>query len=95
MGSRSRRQSSKDCCFAQPEVTDTAVTGRSADRAGEVPIAFVLLVQGATSSADVIRVFVNEQVARYKHLADVAVIDTIPSPPPARSSAVHSAKADG
>jgi acyl-coenzyme A synthetase/AMP-(fatty) acid ligase len=44
-------------------------------------IAFVVLAHGATATADAVRAFVNKQVARYKHLGDVVVIDAIPKSP--------------
>lgn len=46
-----------------------------------MPIAFVVLAHGAIATADDVRSFVNEQLARYKHLGDVVVIDAIPKSP--------------
>jgi acyl-coenzyme A synthetase/AMP-(fatty) acid ligase len=73
--------SGRESAANTPEVTAAAVIGRPDDEAGEIPIAFVVLAHGATSTEDDVRSFVNEQVARYKHLGDVVVIDAIPKSP--------------
>ncbi len=67
--------------LAHPDVRDAAVIGRPDDDAGEVPIAFVVLAPGSATTPDDVRTFVNEQVARYKHLDDVVSIDSIPKSP--------------
>jgi acyl-CoA synthetase (AMP-forming)/AMP-acid ligase II len=63
--------------LAHPAVADAAVIGRPDDEAGELPIAYVVLADPETST-DEIRDAVNEQIARYKHLAEVIAIDAIP-----------------
>jgi acyl-coenzyme A synthetase/AMP-(fatty) acid ligase len=73
--------SGRESAANTPEVTAAAVIGRPDDEAGEIPIAFVVLAHGATSTEDDVRSFVNEQVARYKHFGDVVVIDAIPKSP--------------
>ena len=61
-----------------PDVADAAVIGLPDDEAGEVPVGYVALRPGAASSAEEIRQFVAGQVANYKQLRRLEVIDAIP-----------------
>ncbi len=63
---------------AHPAVADAAVAGRPDDEAGEVPVGFVVLKPGAVADADSVRSAVNAQVAHYKQLRTLTVLDTIP-----------------
>lgn len=62
-----------------PLVADVAVIGRPDDRAGEIPVAYV--VPRAGFDADALKAWVAERVVDYKQLGDVVVCDTIPKSP--------------
>ena len=61
-----------------PDVVDAAVVGLPDDEAGEIPAGFVVLRPGATASEDEIMRFVAGEVAHYKQLRRLEVIDEIP-----------------
>jgi acyl-CoA synthetase (AMP-forming)/AMP-acid ligase II len=61
-----------------PDVTDAAVVGLPDEEAGEIPVGFVVLRADAAASPDEIRQFVAGQVATYKQLRRLEVIDAIP-----------------
>ena len=61
-----------------PDVADAAVIGLPDDEAGELPVGYVVLGPGATASAEEIMRFVAGQVAHYKQIRRLEVIDAIP-----------------
>ena len=61
-----------------PDVIDAAVVGLPDEEAGEIPAGYVALRAGATSSPEEIRQFVAGQVANYKQLRRLEVIEAIP-----------------
>jgi acyl-coenzyme A synthetase/AMP-(fatty) acid ligase len=61
-----------------PNVVDAAVVGLPDDEAGEIPAGFVVLRPGAAASDDEIMRFVAGEVAQYKQLRRLEVIDEIP-----------------
>jgi acyl-CoA synthetase (AMP-forming)/AMP-acid ligase II len=61
-----------------PDVTDAAVIGLPDEEAGEVPVGYVTLRPGASASVEEIRLFVAGQVAGYKQLRRLEVIEAIP-----------------
>jgi 4-coumarate--CoA ligase len=61
-----------------PDVTDAAVVGLPDDEAGEIPAGYVTLRPGSSASPDEIRQFVAGQVASYKQLRRLEVIEAIP-----------------
>jgi acyl-CoA synthetase (AMP-forming)/AMP-acid ligase II len=65
--------------LTHPEVADAAVIGRPDERAGEVPVAY-LVARGAPDP-DAIRAWLAERVAPHKQLADVVFVDAIPKNP--------------
>jgi acyl-CoA synthetase (AMP-forming)/AMP-acid ligase II len=61
-----------------PDVTDAAVVGLPDEEAGEIPVGYVTLRTGAATSSEEIRQFVAGQVASYKQLRRLDVIEAIP-----------------
>jgi len=61
-----------------PDVTDAAVVGLPDEEAGEIPVGYVTLRPGASCTPDEVRQFVAGQVAGYKQLRRLEVIDAIP-----------------
>jgi acyl-CoA synthetase (AMP-forming)/AMP-acid ligase II len=61
-----------------PDVTDAAVIGVPDDEAGEIPVGYVVLTPGATASTEEILRFVAGEVAHYKQIRRLEVIDAIP-----------------
>lgn len=59
-----------------PGVSDAAVVGIPDDEAGEVPVGFVVLAEGVDIAG--IRAFMRAELASYKQLAALHVIDAIP-----------------
>jgi acyl-coenzyme A synthetase/AMP-(fatty) acid ligase len=66
----------EDVLFTHPAVADCCVIGRADDRAGERPVAYVVLK--APASADELMQWVAARVVEYKHLAEVVLCDAIP-----------------
>jgi len=64
-----------------PDVTDAAVVGLPDEEAGEIPVGYVTLRPGASASPEEIRRFVAGQVAGYKQLRRLEVIEAIPKSP--------------
>jgi acyl-CoA synthetase (AMP-forming)/AMP-acid ligase II len=64
-----------------PSVLDCAVFGLPDERAGEVPVAAVLLDPAQPVSSDELVQLVAESLATYKHLRHLVVVDAIPRLP--------------
>jgi acyl-CoA synthetase (AMP-forming)/AMP-acid ligase II len=61
-----------------PDVADAAVIGLPDDEAGEIPVGYVVLRPGTETSPDEIMRFVASEVAHYKQIRRLEVIDAIP-----------------
>ena len=61
-----------------PDVADAAVIGLPDDEAGEIPAGYVVLRPGAAASPEEIMRFVADEVAHYKQIRRLEVIDAIP-----------------
>ena len=68
----------EDILYEHPAVKLCAVVGKPDVAAGEVPKAFVVLKEGFTVSAEMLRVFVNGKVAPYKAIAEVEFRKELP-----------------
>jgi len=61
-----------------PDVTDAAVVGLPDDEAGEIPVGYITLRPGASASPEEIMQFAAAQVASYKQIRRLEVVETIP-----------------
>jgi acyl-CoA synthetase (AMP-forming)/AMP-acid ligase II len=61
-----------------PDVADAAVIGLPDDEAGEIPAGYVVLRRAAAASPEEIMRFVAGEVAHYKQIRRLEVIDAIP-----------------
>jgi 4-coumarate--CoA ligase len=61
-----------------PDVVDAAVIGLPDDEAGEIPVGYVVLRPAAAASPEEIMRFVAGEVAHYKQIRRLEVIDAIP-----------------
>ncbi|MCD6297070.1 MAG: acyl--CoA ligase [Deltaproteobacteria bacterium] len=68
----------EEILYKHADILECAVVGKKDDVAGEIPVAFVSLKEGAKVTADDIMKFVNEKVAAYKKVRDVKFVDKIP-----------------
>lgn len=64
--------------LTHPAVADAAVIARPDPEAGEVPVGFVVLKPGAQATPEELAGYVAGQVAHYKRLAAVHVVEEIP-----------------
>jgi 4-coumarate--CoA ligase len=62
-------------------IEDAGVVSRQDDFSGEVPVAFVVRVPGATLSEDDVKDYIAKQVVFYKKLHNVYFVDSIPKNP--------------
>jgi 4-coumarate--CoA ligase len=67
--------------LTHPALADAAVVGLPDEEAGEVPVGYVVLKPGQAASPEEIQQFVAGQVASYKQLRRVVVIDAVPKSP--------------
>ena len=67
--------------YEHESVLEVAVVGRPDDRWGEVPVAFVVLRQGATTTAGMLLEHCRAQLARFKVPRDVTLLDALPRNP--------------
>jgi acyl-CoA synthetase (AMP-forming)/AMP-acid ligase II len=67
--------------YEHDAVLEAAVVGRPDDRWGEVPVAFVVLRQGATPTAGELLEHCRAQLARFKVPRDITFLDALPRNP--------------
>jgi 4-coumarate--CoA ligase len=67
--------------LAHPAVADCAVTARPDDKAGEVPVAFVVRASGSEVTEAEIMAHLSGLLASYKLPRDIRWIDTVPKSP--------------
>jgi fatty-acyl-CoA synthase len=67
--------------YEHDSVVEVAVVGRPDDRWGEVPVAYVVLSEGATTTADELIAHCRDRLAKFKVPKDVVFIDELPRNP--------------
>jgi len=67
--------------LTHPAVADAAVIGRPDEEAGEIPVGFVVLKDGAAATEEDLQAWVADQVAHYKQLRAIHLVDAIPKSP--------------
>jgi len=67
--------------YEHDAVLEVAVVGRPDDRWGEVPVAYVVLRDGATATSDELIEHCRAQLAKFKLPKDVVFIDELPRNP--------------
>lgn len=72
----------EETLLSHPAVSGACVVGRSDERAGEVPVAYVTLRKDETPEA--IRAFCENTLAAYKLPADIVILDALPMTPAAK-----------
>ena len=68
----------EDLLLSHPHVADAAVVGVEDEEFGQVLAAFVVRAPGATLDADTVRLYVRENLARFKVPKRVEFVDEIP-----------------
>jgi len=68
----------EDVLYEHPTVKLCAVVGKPDASAGEVPVAFVVIKDGAAASAEELMAFVNSQMAPYKAIREVKFRTELP-----------------
>uniref|UniRef100_A0A803L686 4-coumarate--CoA ligase n=1 Tax=Chenopodium quinoa TaxID=63459 RepID=A0A803L686_CHEQI len=63
---------------SHPEIADVAVTGVADDKAGEIPVAFVVKKPGSLLSRNDIVKYVADMVAPHKKVREVVFVNSIP-----------------
>jgi long-chain acyl-CoA synthetase len=71
-------RSLEEILYKHPDVYQCAVVGKKDDMAGEIPVAFVCPKPGSKPLPENLMDFVNAQVAGYKKIRKVWVVDTLP-----------------
>jgi acyl-CoA synthetase (AMP-forming)/AMP-acid ligase II len=83
--------------YEHDAVVEVAVVGRPDDRWGEVPVAYVVVNDGATTSPDELIEHCRAQLARFKVPKDVVFVDALPRNPSGKvlKRELRSLSADG
>jgi long-chain acyl-CoA synthetase len=68
----------EEVIFEHPAVRQCAVVGKPDQEAGEIPVAFVELKEGAQATIDEIMQHTNSKVARYKKIRDGGIVTALP-----------------
>lgn len=68
----------EDILYEHPAVKQCAVVGKAGAEAGENSVAYVVLKDGAATSVEEIKTFVNEKVAAYKAIREVIFLQALP-----------------
>jgi long-chain acyl-CoA synthetase len=68
----------EEVLYEHPAIKDCAVVGKPDESVGELPVAFVVLKDGASATKEQLMEFVAERVAPYKKIKDVIFKDVLP-----------------
>jgi long-chain acyl-CoA synthetase len=68
----------EDILYEHPDVKLCAVVGKPNPLAGEIPKAFIVLKENASTSAEAIKAFVNDKMAPYKAIREVEFRSELP-----------------
>ncbi len=68
----------EEILFKHPAVEQCAVVGKPDSLTGEIPVAFIKLRPGIGIAQEDLMAYVNEQVAAYKKIRDVILVDEMP-----------------
>lgn len=68
----------EEVLYTHPEIAEATVVGQKDFRAGEIPVAFVVLRGGSRLAGAEIMDYVNSRVAGYKKVRKVIVVDALP-----------------
>lgn len=68
----------EEILFGHPAVEQCAIVGKEDVEVGEAPVAFVKLRRGAQATPEELMEHVNTQVAQYKKIREVILMDQIP-----------------
>jgi len=71
----------EELLFTHPAVLQCAVVGKPDERGGEIPVAFVQLSPDRAATPEEILGFVNRQVAAYKQIRELVLVDALPVSP--------------
>lgn len=71
-------RSLEEILAAHPAISEVAVVGQKDENAGEIPVAFVVRKPGCSLEAREVFDHVNQQVAGYKKLRKVILIESLP-----------------
>ena len=64
--------------LSHDEIADAAVVGLPDEEAGEIPVGFVVLAPGSSLGAEDVKTYVAGEVATYKRLGQVTIVEEIP-----------------
>ncbi|MGO9032099.1 MAG: class I adenylate-forming enzyme family protein [Mycobacterium sp.] len=67
--------------YQLPEIAEAAVIGRTHSVYGEEPVLFVSLNSGTTISTDAIREHIRVSLSKFKHPAEITILDDLPKNP--------------
>jgi long-chain acyl-CoA synthetase len=67
--------------YQLPEIAEAAVVGRAHPVYGEEPVLFVSLNSGATISTDTIREHIRVSLSKFKHPAEITILEDLPKNP--------------
>lgn len=68
----------EEAMLTHPDVLNCAVIGRADERHGEVPVAFVQLRPGASSTPESLRDYAKTQVSAAKYPREIRIIEQVP-----------------